>query len=105
MYELKAEYIVDAQGNKTKVLLVYDDYKKLIEMIEDTEDSKIIAGVAKEPELPWSEYKRKEKLYKVLLKRSADKEIVIARILHRQVKLDKAIIERANYWKINAKAS
>ena len=58
---MKTEYIVDEKGRKKKVILEYKDYMKLLDMIEDYEDSREIRKTMKESEIPLSEYKRKMK--------------------------------------------
>ena len=59
---LEPEYLVDNKGNKTKVLLDYNNYLELIELLEDLQDSKLIEEVMDEPEIPFDEFKRKMNL-------------------------------------------
>ena len=53
------EYLIDSQGNKTKVLLNYDNYIEMLELIEDLQDSKSIGLVKEETEISLADYKRK----------------------------------------------
>jgi hypothetical protein len=63
MHQLKnTEFIVDKNGNRKKVILEYNDFIKLIDLIEDQEDSKKIRKTLDEPEIPLSAYKREKKL-------------------------------------------
>ena len=57
-----AEYVVDESGNRKKVILSYDSYIKMLELIEDLQDSKMIRKTKKEPEISLSDYKRKRNL-------------------------------------------
>ena len=59
---VKPEYIVDNKGNTTKVLLSYDNYLEMLELIEDLRDSKLIGQVRNEPESSFADYKRKRSL-------------------------------------------
>jgi hypothetical protein len=56
------EFLIDDKGNKTKVLLNYDNYIEMLELIEDLQDSKAIDAVQNEPEIPFAEYKRKREI-------------------------------------------
>lgn len=56
------EFLVDNQGNKTKVLLNYNSYIEMLELIEDLQDSKLIEHVKNEPESSFADYKRKRGL-------------------------------------------
>lgn len=58
----KTEFIVDKNGKKKKVILDYDDYLKLLDLVEDREDSRKIRKTKNEPEISLSEYKRKKNL-------------------------------------------
>ena len=59
---MEPEYLIDNNGNRTKVLLNYNNYIELLELIEDLQDSKLIDQVKDEAEIPLSEYKRKRNL-------------------------------------------
>ncbi len=56
------EYLIDNQGNRTKVLLNYENYMEMLEMIEDLQDSKLIELVKDENEISLSDYKRARKI-------------------------------------------
>jgi len=56
------EYIVDNHGNKTKVLLNYNNFLEMVELIEDLQDSKLIEKVKDETEISFDDYKRKRKI-------------------------------------------
>lgn len=61
-YNENPEFILDDFGNKIKVVLGYKDYIGMLELIEDTEDSKLIAQTLAEPTISLEEYKRKRNL-------------------------------------------
>ena len=56
------EYIVDESGTRKKVILNYDYYLRMIELIEDLNDSKLISMTKSEPEIPLDEYLRNREL-------------------------------------------
>ena len=56
------EFLIDNEGNKTKVLLNYDNYIEMLELIEDLKDSKLVDLVKDEPEISFADYKRKRKI-------------------------------------------
>ncbi|HPS56600.1 MAG TPA: hypothetical protein PK514_00715 [Spirochaetota bacterium] len=58
----KTEFIIDNAGNKKSVILDYNDYLKMIQVIEDIEDSKKIRKTKSEAEISLSAYKRKKSL-------------------------------------------
>lgn len=58
----KTEFIVDSAGNKKSVILDYGDYVKMLQIIEDIEDSKLIKKTGKESAITLSAYKRKRNL-------------------------------------------
>jgi hypothetical protein len=41
MNKLKEKYVVDENGNKTEVILSIEDYKKLLDEIEELEEVKL----------------------------------------------------------------
>ena len=55
----KTEFIIDSAGNKKSVIIDYDDFIKLMNVIEDIEDSKKIKKTLNDPEITLSAYKRK----------------------------------------------
>ena len=60
MIQLKnTEFIIDKKGNKKKIILEYNDFLKMVDLIEDLEDSKKIQKTLNEPEVTLSAYKRK----------------------------------------------
>ncbi len=59
---LTREYIVDDQGNKTKVIIDYNDFLKLIEIIKDKIDSELIKKTIDEDEVNFDDYKRLKKI-------------------------------------------
>lgn len=59
---IEPEYLIDNQGNKTKVLLNYENYVEMLELIEDLQDSKSISLVKDEKEIPFEDYKRKRNI-------------------------------------------
>ncbi len=59
---IKPEYIVDDKGKRKKVILSYEQYQNMLELIEDIEDSKLIAKTVNEPEISFDDYKRKRKI-------------------------------------------
>lgn len=59
MFKLNPEYLFDNEGKKTKVLLSYDSYIEILDLIEDLQDSKLIEHVRNESEISLSDYKRK----------------------------------------------
>jgi hypothetical protein len=54
---ISPEYIVDEIGNRTKVLLNYDSFVEMLEIIEDFEDSKLIEQTKDEEVISFSDYK------------------------------------------------
>ena len=62
MTNYNAEFLVDEKGNKTKVLLNYQDYIEILNTIEDLQDSKLVNAVKNEPETTLADYKKKRKL-------------------------------------------
>ena len=52
----KPEFIINESGKKTKVLLSYKEYIKLLQTIEDLQDSKLIEQTKNEPEISLSKY-------------------------------------------------
>lgn len=62
MFANNPEFLIDNKGNKTKVLLSYDSYLKMLEMIEDLQDSKLIEQTKEETETTLTAYKRKRNL-------------------------------------------
>lgn len=56
------EYIVDESGARKKVIINYDYYLEILQMIEDLQDSKLIHETKKESEIPLDEYLRKREL-------------------------------------------
>ena len=64
MYNVvEPEYLVDKKGKKTKVLLDYNNYMEMIELIEDLQDSKLIEQTMGEPKISQADYKRKRNLF------------------------------------------
>ena len=55
-------YVIDQNGKKKEVILPYKEYLKVIETLEDKEDSKLIQKTKKESEISLTEYKRKRKV-------------------------------------------
>ncbi len=55
---LEPEYIVDAKGRKTKVILPVDEYERLL---EDLYDLRTAANVKDEESIPWEEVKQELK--------------------------------------------
>jgi hypothetical protein len=62
MLQYQPEFIIDSNGNRTKVLLDYNNYLEIINIIEDKEDSKLIDEVRNEAEISLTDYKRKRNL-------------------------------------------
>jgi len=62
MLEYQPEFLIDNNGNRTKVLLDYNNYLEIMNFIEDKEDSKLIDEVRNEPEISLKDYKRKRNL-------------------------------------------
>lgn len=56
------EYIVDESGTRKKVILNYDYYLQMLELLEDLQDSKLISMTKNESEIPLDEYIRKREL-------------------------------------------
>lgn len=52
-------YIVDENGNKKEVILPYREYLKVMNILEDKEDSSLIQKTKNEPEISLEDYKRK----------------------------------------------
>ncbi len=55
-------YIIDKKGNKKEVILDYKEYIKIMEVLEDKEDSKLIQKTKNEPEISLKDYKRKRNI-------------------------------------------
>lgn len=61
------EYVTDAEGRRTKVILDIEEYEKLLEAVEELEDARehervmddIRAG--REDLIPWEESKRRRR--------------------------------------------
>jgi hypothetical protein len=61
------EFVTDAEGRRTKVILDIEEYEKLLESLEDLEDAReservmedIRAG--REERIPWEESKRRRR--------------------------------------------
>ncbi len=62
MVQYQPEFLIDNNGNRTKVLLDYNNYLEIMNIIEDKEDSKLIDEVRNEPEITLKDYKRKRNL-------------------------------------------
>jgi hypothetical protein len=62
MLVYEPEFLVDSKGNKTKVLLDYDNYIEMLRLIEDLQDSKLIEQVKNEPEISLADYKGKRNI-------------------------------------------
>ena len=62
LYANVAEYIVDESGARKKVILNYDSYISMLQLIEDLQDSQKIAKSKKESEISLIDYKRKRNL-------------------------------------------
>lgn len=62
MLQIQPEFLIDSNGNRTKVLLDYNNYLEILSIIKDNEDSKLIDEVRNEPEISLSDYKRKRNL-------------------------------------------
>jgi hypothetical protein len=56
----KTEFIVDSASNKKSVIIEYNDYVKMIRLIDDMEDSKKILKTENESEIPLLANKRKK---------------------------------------------
>lgn len=58
------EFVTDAEGHRTKVILDIEEYEKLLEAIEDLEDAReherVMADVraGREELIPWEQVKR-----------------------------------------------
>lgn len=58
------EFVTDAEGRRTKVILDIEEYEKLLEAIEDLEDAReherVMADVraGREELIPWEQVKR-----------------------------------------------
>ncbi len=62
MVQYQPEFLIDSNGNRTKVLLDYNNYLEIMNIIEDKEDSKLIDEVRNEAEISLTDYKRKRNL-------------------------------------------
>jgi hypothetical protein len=64
MINVHPQYIRDAEGNKTLVVLSVKEFEALIEELEDLDDIKLYDKAKKEDEgerIPFSEYLKKRK--------------------------------------------
>lgn len=58
------EFVTDAEGHRTKVILDIEEYERLLEALEDLEDlresEKVMDDVraGREERIPWEEFKR-----------------------------------------------
>ncbi len=58
------EFVTDAEGRRTKVILDIEEYEKLLETLEDLEDAReherVMADVrsGREERIPWEQAKR-----------------------------------------------
>ena len=55
----KAQFLVDAGGNKTAVMLDYGDWEELVTLLEDIEDAEELSRSinAEEELIPWDQAK------------------------------------------------
>ena len=56
--KLEPKYITDSEGVKSAVVLDMRQYKKLLELVEDTEDIEYTKSVQNEPTRDYREYRR-----------------------------------------------
>ena len=59
LVDLKPQYLVDATGNKTAVQLSLEEYKAILEQLENAEDIAIIEERRHEETVPWEAVKAK----------------------------------------------
>ena len=52
------QVIYNAKGRKTHVLLPYEKYEEIIEMLEDLDDIRVTKERQSEPDIPLEEVKR-----------------------------------------------
>jgi PHD/YefM family antitoxin component YafN of YafNO toxin-antitoxin module len=52
MINLHEEYVVDEKGNRKAILLPYEEWKKIIEELEELEDIRLYDKAKKEPSDP-----------------------------------------------------
>jgi len=55
-------YVIDEKGNKKEVILDYREYIRIMDALEDKEDSKLIQKTKNEPEISLEDYKRKRNI-------------------------------------------
>lgn len=58
----KTEFIIDSSGNMKSVVLDFDDYLKIMEIIEEVEKSKKGMKVKKNKGISFAAYRKKHKI-------------------------------------------
>lgn len=59
---MEPEFIVDTNGNRTKVILSYNNYLELLDLIEDSNDSKLIQETQEDTIISFSDFKLKRNI-------------------------------------------
>lgn len=57
MFNINPEYLLDAKGRKSKVVLTIREYRRIMAELEDAADCRAMDAVAHEKSIPWEEVK------------------------------------------------